>query len=234
MCVSFGPPEAPRRFAGETLMKGRTIVTRMVGIIGLVALTGCPDTAGEFQAFQDRFTPLALGEVCLGAPPMGGDADGEYLFALTPTDSPTKPAPFVATIAVTGGEVTLTLLPINADDRMNVAMVDPDGDGTFEPAPSQSFGPFPIGADGTVTLELSQASVPGDTNPLTMNNLTVDAVLLGAFCAEDPSILCGTFTAEVTAPFALPLEGSWAMQRFDGDYPEPPIINCAGDTAAPL
>jgi hypothetical protein len=215
-------------------MKGRTIIHTMVGTIGLLALTGCPDPAEKFQAFQDRFTPIALGGICLGTAPAAGAADGEYYFALTPTDSPTKPAPFLATLTTSNGELTVELLPLNADDRMSVAMVDPDMDGTFEPATSETFGPFPIGADGTVTLVLDQATVPGDTNPLTMNTLTVDAELLGAFCTDDPSLLCGSFTADVTAPFALPLEGSWAMQRIDGDYPEPPIINCDGDTAAPF
>jgi hypothetical protein len=211
------------------------VLSAIAGVVGVVALAGCPDPKGEFEAFQERFVPIQVGEVCLGATPPAGMRDGEYYFSLTPTDSPTKPAPFLATVTSDGATITVELLPLNADDRMSVAMVDPDGDGTFEPAPSQSFGPFPVAADGTFTLVLAAASVPGDTNPISANSLTVDADLEGAFCFDDDDLICGTFSAQVTAPFMLPLEGSWALERIEGGvYPAQPILGCDGTTAPPL
>jgi hypothetical protein len=51
--------------------------------------------------------------------------------------------------------------------------------------------------------------------------------------------LCGDLSGEITSPLPLTLEAGksqFAMQRVaDSEpYPEPPLINCAGELAKPL
>src|SRR5690606_28903371 len=180
-------------------MTARTTTAVAAGLIGLGMLAGCPDPSQKFDEFIARKDASGQGQggsaFCPSAAPMGMDANGEYFFSLLPTElSPDKPAPFLATITVANGELTLELLPLNADDRTSVA-VDAM---TMMEVGTQTFGPFPIADDGTVEITLNGAIVPGDTNPISTNDLTVDAVLTGAFCTETDA-LCGDFSGVVTA-----------------------------------
>lgn len=208
----------------------------LVGLLGACMLAGCPAPEEKFQDFAGRYAASPFGQgtggggggsFCPSEAPMGMERDGEYLFSFTPVvESPDKPAPFIATVSVSGDAMSLELQPLDADDRMTM-VGDP-----------QSFGPFPIESDGTVTIELVQAIVPPPTNPLTDSQLRVDALLEGAFCTDTDG-LCGTFSADIFIgsgenPALMPL-GTWTMVKIDGGvYPEPPPLNCAGDLAAPL
>jgi hypothetical protein len=159
-------------------------------------------------------------------PTMAGEIDGDYFFALTPAQSPTKPAPMIATVTSTMGnggiEMTLSMQPINADDR-----VTPEG-GPF------TLGPFPIAADGSFDADWGSIVLPGATNPLTASELgaTVPS-WRGNFCVGSP-LICGTLDGDITMPVMLNIDGTtWAMVPMDV-HMEPAVINCAGDTAAPI
>jgi hypothetical protein len=121
-------------------------------------------------------------------------------------------------------EITLTLEPLDASDRS-----------TPVPPDLGPYGPFLVEPDGTFTAELGVLTIPSKTNPVGSFVLTADVVLDGRACAGAAS-LCGVARGAITAPLTLPLDGStWSMSPGEeGTYPEPPIINCAGDKAAPL
>lgn len=200
-------------------------------IVLLVALAGCPDPEGELDEFVVGYCSVeenrATQPLCGGTPPgveacepaMPGELDGEYLLALTPTQSPTKPAPFLATVATNGGAITLMLMPLDASDRM-----------TAIPPALGPYGPFPITATGTFTAELGTLTIPGESNPVGDFALTADVVLDGRACAGAMS-LCGVARGAITDPLMLPLDGTtWGMVPVT----EPPVINCAGDEAQPL
>ncbi len=210
-------------------MRKRPFVTFLCAGSLLLGASGCPDPEGKFEDFQRRFEeigPKQVAGLCAAAQP-DAMATGSYFFSLTPTVSPNKPAPFIADVQTDGSDVTITLTPVNADDRSTVITMTAQGD----PVMPQTFGPFPI-SNGIATLDLVDAFVPGDSNPLSENNLTVQATLEMAFCSDDPSILCGTFVANVTAPFALDLEGTFAFQARENDMnPEPPVVDCDGRQA---
>ncbi|HZO16621.1 MAG TPA: hypothetical protein VFB62_25270 [Polyangiaceae bacterium] len=201
----------------------------------LVALTGCPDPQGELDEFvvgycdieEHRQTQSLCGGTPAGVeacePAVPGELDGEYLLALTPTQSPTKPAPFRATVATTGNafdvSILLTLMPLDANDRM-----------TALPPALGPYGPFPITAAGTFTAELGTLTIPSGSNPVGDFALTADVVLEGRACAGAMS-LCGVARGAITDPLMLSLDGTtWGMVSIA----EPAIINCAGDEAAPL
>jgi len=213
-------------------MRKRPFVTFLCAGSLLLGASGCPDPQGQFDDFQRRFEvigPKQVAGLCLSEQP-DPMVSGSYFFSLTPTVSPDKPAPFIADVQTDGSEFTFTLTPVNADDRSTIVTMTAQGD----PVMPQTFGPFLV-EDGVSTVELVDAFVPGDSNPLSENNLTVQATLEMAFCADDPSILCGTFAANVTAPFALDLAGTFAFEARENDMnPEPPVVDCDGRQAAPF
>ncbi|MEM6787035.1 MAG: hypothetical protein AAF715_05905 [Myxococcota bacterium] len=223
------PAAAPRPASSGAWRRivGPTVAAGMV-----VGLTGCPDPQGQFDAFGERtdvIGPIQMGDLCVGQVPTTMES-GDYFFSLLPSIS-MAPAPFTAEVQTDGSEVTIELTAISAVDRTTVVTETDQGD----PVPVQTFGPFAIEDDGTTTLELVDALVPGDTNPISPNNLTVQATLTAAFCRDEPGILCGTFVANVTAPLTLDLDGTFAFQRLDGGtIPEPPVVDCEGTTAMPL
>jgi len=209
-------------------MRQRPFFTSLLAGSLLLGAAGCPDPEGKFNAFDERAPSGTAGSLCAAAQP-DMMVTGQYFFSLTPTDSPGTPAPFLADVVVDGGNLTIELTPLDANDRTTVITETKQGD----PVMPQSFGPFPIN-DGLVTMDLADARVPGNANPVSENNLVVQATLEAAFCS-DGSLLCGTFEADVTQPFALELLGTFAFQPIDnGVNPEPPIIDCDGTTADPL
>ncbi len=195
--------------------------------VGLVALLGgCPDPDVEFADFESRYNAVkgdggsgqGGGMAC--TPPMAGELDGEWLFALTPKQSMTKPAPLLATLTTTADTFTLDLQPLNADDR------------TTEVGTAFTVGPFDYAADGSFEADWGTIMIPGETNPLTDSALTANVVILGSLCSGD--FLCGAANGQVTMPVMLGIDGSkWSMTRMSA-YMEPPVLDCSGNTAAPL
>jgi hypothetical protein len=198
----------------------------------LIGLTGCPDPDVEFADFNKRYedihgpntgTMTNVGGGC--AAPAAGEIDGDFFFALVPKQSPKKPAPFHATVttsdAAGGLEYSITLQPIDAEDR--VTEVGP---------PLPTLGPFPVGADGSFDSDWGTLIVPGETNPISASELTVEVQINGQMCPGD--FFCGGANGMVTMPINLPIDGSsWAMERLSL-FAEPPKLNCAGDVADPI
>ena len=190
---------------------------------------GCPDPNGRYDDFVERFdnidrpmatTSAGSGGASCTAPPAAGEADGEWILLLTVALSPTKPAPLRAQVSNTDTEFTMDLTPMNADDRTS------DAGGSVG-----SFGPFPINADATFSADLGEIAAPGETNPLTDSALTVAPILAGTFCPGD--FQCGDATGQIVAPLMTELTGTWTLIRAS-TFMEPPMIDCAGTTAAPL
>ena len=191
---------------------------------------GCREGSnGCEEGFACSSTTSDLGD-CVPAgcvpPTMAGELDGDYFFSLTPSQSPTKPAPFIATVTTTDNcgtiEMTLDMQPISADDRVT------------EVGAAFTLGPYPINADGTFDGNWGTITIPPDTNPLTTSELIADVPSWrGSMCVGSP-LICGTLDGTVTSPVTLPLPNTdWAMVPMDV-HMEPAVINCAGDTAAPL
>lgn len=196
--------------------------------IGLVALlTGCPDPDVEFADFEERYKAVKGGDGGSGqggamacTPAMPGELDGEWLFALTPKQSMTKPAPLLATLTTTDSTFSFDMQPLDAEDRVT------------EVGSSFPLGPFDYAADGSFEADWGTIMIPGETNPLTDSALTANVVISGSLCAGD--FLCGRADGQVTMPVMLGIDDSnWSMTRMSA-YEEPPVLDCAGNTAAPL
>ena len=145
-----------------------------------------------------------------------GALDGEWLFSITPQQSPTKPAPYRVVADVQNGQLRMFLTPLNADDPAQIV-----GDAV-------EVGPFNIGDDPQFDISIPMLSAPGETNPLTDSELVVQPLDLTALSVSP--FPCGDLGGNIVAPLMLPLTGTWAWTRYDGGGVPTPILNCNGDT----
>jgi len=208
------------------MMRQLTLPT-LICFGSLFLLTGCPDPDVEFADFTERYEDIhgsgsggmaGVGGGC--AVPSMGELDGEYFFALAPPQSAKKPAPFTATLAVNGATFTLSLQPLDAEDRVTAI------------GSAIDLGPFDLADDATFEADLGTIIIPSETNPLTTSELTGEVQLAGALCPAD--YLCGPATGSITMPVMLPIDGAfWTMESMD-TFAEPPKVDCSGGTADPL
>ncbi|MBM4374849.1 MAG: hypothetical protein FJ095_07175 [Deltaproteobacteria bacterium] len=197
--------------------------------LAAVALLGCPNAEGEFNDFQDRYDAVhpdtasssSTGASC--AAPAAGDADGDYVFALSASLDPASPVRFAAKVATSEGasglEVSFTLQALDTCDRTT-----PVGE-IFD------LGPFAVAADGSFTAAFPPLEVTGLSNPFSENPITAEVTLTGNLCAASNTI-CGALGGNVTKPSVIKLDGS--NFRFDrleatGEFPDVVALNCAGD-----
>lgn len=208
-----------------------------LGLTGLsLSLLGCPDTEGEFDAFGERYREI-YGEgtgtgypTCTAAEiPAAGEVDGEYLFTFSAKLSPTQPVMFHLTMTTAEGanglELSWTMQPIHAGDRTSLVGTPAD------------YGPYAVNPeDGVFDAPLGELRIPGDGNPFSDNELVADATMQGSLCPPT-DFFCGVVTGLVTAPITYDLEGStftFESVPGQGQYPEPPQVNCDGVLAQPL
>lgn len=214
---------------------------RLVSLVAAaaLALAACPDPQGEFDAFGERINQIeddgeggtGGGEggapACL--PQAAGEADGQYLFALSAADLNAEKAfaldaDVVTTDAGDGAlSLTLTLQPLSKTDQST-----PVGDPLV-------FEDLPVNADGTFEWDFGTVTLIEEANPISEGNyVEATLVLTGSLCGGDRAdFICGNVTGTVLHPLeGFPLtESKFTMQRYEGsDLPEP-VINCAKDPA---
>jgi len=214
----------------------RKLCTATALVIGSAALLGCPDTEGEYQAFQERYNAIhpssssGTGGGC-AAIPAAGEADGHFLFALAAVLYPPTPLLFETELVTTDGpnglELTMNDQPLSGSDR-----VTPVGE------PFNIGGPYPVAADGSFVAELPPLFVSGEANTITPGaDIVANVTLKGTLCAP-ADFICGTVDGVTTEPPNIDLNGStFTMERLDSagpPYPEPPKIDCAGTLAQPI
>jgi hypothetical protein len=196
-----------------------------------LALAGCPDPQGTFDAFADRYKKINGGSTSAStgsggscAAPMAGEFDGQWLFSLSAKLKPKKPVAFLMAVTTTdeGGQLKMGLkaTPLSAMDHMTPVGAEIDA------------GSFDVAADGTFAASLGTLTVSGDANTITPGSDIVATVnLQGQLCSNDPDFVCGSVTGEVTMPIMYDLAGStFTMQRVTGDLPLP-LIDCAKNPA---
>ncbi len=210
----------------------------VLAAVGLLpVISGCPATEAEFNNFIDNYQSINAsssgsggggGAQACAAVPAAGEADGDFLFALSAKLNPKKPVLFDTDLTTQDGpnglQFSLLLQPLDAKDR------------TSPVGASTTVGPFDVNADGSFTAVFPPLSVDGAANGLTGSDLVAEATIIGQLCAP-ADFICGDITGWVTSPSMLPLDGStFTMERLSapGTFPEPPKINCAKDEAAAL
>ncbi|MBL8744506.1 MAG: hypothetical protein JNK04_25535, partial [Myxococcales bacterium] len=202
----------------------------LIGVTGAalalgVVLSGCPDPEGQFDEFEKRQAALGDGGSGTGGAPeclptIEGEADGEYLFALSATLDPPKAFALAGTLVTHAGDpltVDLSLQPLAKEDQMT-AVGDP-----------LVYTDLPVNADGSFEWDLGDIVLVNAANPISEFDVAATVQLNGGLCGgDDLGFICGNVTGVVTAPLNMfDLAGStFTMQRYEGDIPAP-VINCA-------
>ncbi len=203
-------------------------------------LLACPDPGEELDLFVERYDKLNPGSssstgpsVCM-TPLLEGEADGDYLFALSARlDAPKAFAlksTLVATTEMDGTMlVDLTLQPLSAMDQ------------TTEVCTPHVLTDLLVNADGSFTWDISAQtggtlSLCGEANPISGAEIVTTLTLTGTMCGGvDLGFICGVATGSVTVPFPLELttdtkQSTFTLQKYMGALPAP-VINCAKDPA---
>jgi|GEM_PF-1764049 len=203
--------------------------TLALSVAGL-ALTGCPDPQGEYDAFVERKKPFEV-ELPAGGGEAGGEAgtdvmieqlpaieSGRFVFGLAPNLDPTKPMAFIADIVFElsedrseGKVISMTLDPrtcVTAEDMNQLSA----GEGILY-APSE---PPVIDSQGNFVADFGTQNVPGAANCISGSFIEAILKLKGRVVSEDA--ICGKVSGELILPFAYPLTGStFAAKRLEGD-----------------
>jgi len=164
--------------------------------------------------------------------PKPGELDGDYFLALSAKLDASKPIVFAVKVTTESfvGQLGMrwTMRSLLWSDRKT-----PVGDPIVPTQPPMK--PFPIDALGNLHAQLDAFVVPGEANPISHTPLTLEIDLDAAVCGGG-GFYCGTFSGNVTKPIPLDLAGStWTLQKVSGAvFPEPPIIDCANNLAAPV
>jgi hypothetical protein len=196
--------------------------------LALLGVAGCPDPAGEFDDFAERWQAAnpdagAVGDAGPCTPPDPSALGGKYIFALSAVIARETPILFVADVTGDASGLTFVLQPLSAADR-----VTPVGTPI-------TIGPLPLGADGSLHAELPPLVVSAEANPVTGGEIEAQVVLDGRFC-DVAGFYCGTVSGTVTRPIPVDLAGStFAIERLaNGTPPAEPFIDCNRNRAAPL
>jgi hypothetical protein len=224
----------PRKNSHPSLRKTMPALSRsLVFVVTLVALhlPGCPDPAGKFDDFVERWTAanpgVDGGDLDAGpcTPPDPAALDGQYVLALSAVIAPETPILFLTQVTGISDPpgVELELQPLSAADRRT-----PVG----QPL---TVGPIALSTDGAVHAELPPLIVSGEANPITGGEIEAQVTLDARFCGVS-DFYCGSVSGRVTLPVGLDLAGStFAMERVQGGMlPEQPFLNCNRDRAAAL
>ncbi len=165
---------------------------------------------------------------CSDTPSPVGEVDGTYMLVVSTTMEQSYPVVFKAELATqtstTGAfDFTLQLQPLSAADRST-----PVGN-------TSTKGPYTVTEGGSFHAPLGELSVPGEADPFSEKPLVATVTLDGTLYPP-AEFYCGTVSGTVTQPIQYDLDGStFTFEKADaqGDFPEPPRIDCAGNLANP-
>ena len=202
--------------------------------VSSLALTGCPDPQGEYDAFAERKKPFEIelpepgAEAGAEAGVEGGTGvmieqlpaieSGRFVFGLAPNLDPNKPMAFIADIVFEINEDRSEgkIISMALDPRVCVTDENMDqlsaGEGILY-APSE---PPVIDAQGNFVADFGTQNVPGAANCISGSFIEAILKLKGSVVSEDA--ICGKVSGELILPFAYPLTGStFAAKRLEGD-----------------
>lgn len=216
------------------MVSSRASLLLISGALVLSATSlGCADPEGDYEAFNERAAKVAGLEQpagdCETPLPAPGEADGDFLMALSAKINPTKPIMFIARLTTAasatgeGLDLSMNIQPLSAADRKTPVGTAVD------------VGPFPVGADAKFVADLPPLEVTGEANPLTGSDIQADVALSGNLCSPG-EFICGEVTGEAIASITVKLDGStFTLQKINdpASYPDI-VINCAMEPAAPL
>ena len=195
-----------------------------VGVLLLLAGSGCADPYGQFDEFSEALARKP-------APPSGdcGDAvvqsvEGTFFVALSTQLGPKLPVVMLAEVTSDEAGMHMIWQPLAAADRQMPV-------GVAVELPSA-----PIDAEGKFTVELASIVVEAGANPLLDDDIEMAPLGLEGVVCED--LICGFWWGHLLHPIPMDLSpelNRFAMVRVDSlAYPEPPPINCVGDLADPI
>lgn len=202
----------------------------MLPLLALGVLSGCPDPAGKFDEFGSRVIDGGVAPTADGGPDarpleMLPDINGDFLMGLSVVIAPDSPVWLRVTNTFTDngdgtGVVDVVIQPLRYDG---------DHAAVGEPIVANDIA---INSAGQYTVVLTQATIPGEANPITGNDIVGDFNIMGSIKSEDLS--CGEVTGMVTSPANIDVAGStFAMVRIGmgGNLPE--LLYACPDTTTP-
>ncbi len=202
-------------------------------------LAGCPDPAGDYDAFVKR-TPVADASMVDAAASSIYDVTGRFLLGISTPISPDTPLLFISNQTLTplgDGTATLELrvqalrtTDLTPLDTVYVATGTVSATGQFS-LPAGSPNPA-HGATGHVHADPEPVliiAVPGEANPISGGDIVADLRLDGTLISADR--MCGTIVGRLLAPFMGDLTGSkWGGIRVPagavGTALPAPVVDC--------
>jgi hypothetical protein len=215
----------------------------LVALAVALALAGCADASGRFQAFEDRRGALdgqggtasvagatgssgSAGELgCV--PPAPDVVSGLALLALETSMTPGIAMLFLGQIETPeldgATSVKYSYRALDATDRQTQV---------GEPL---VVGPYPIGEDGSFNAPTGKSTLAGRANPILPGvEIVSDLTLHGTICGVD-TFYCGTVTGTVYSPLAGPATGRFGLTLLESaaDLPARPRFGCGEKALAP-
>jgi hypothetical protein len=201
----------------------------------LLALSGCADASGRFQAFANRRGALggeggapdgaAGAGTCM--PPAPGVVQGPALLALETVTGPKLPILFLGDVETPELDgktaVKYSYKALDASDR-KTKVGDP-----------LVVGPYPIEEDGTFDAPTAKSTLPGQANAISPGvEITSELTLHGTICGVE-TFYCGTVTGTLYFPLQGPTTGQFGLTLLESEdeLPERPRYGCSEDALAP-
>lgn len=208
---------------------GRLALTPLALALVSVALTGCPDSEGEYNSFVDRTEDKRGGD---------GDGDGDggacadcdltgvHLVAIDTVVLPGTPLQFIADFEqdLDANTLSATFTPLSLELNS-----------TTTPREELPMNPIvvndvPINDDGSVEIDFGTVMVEASANPITGSPITASVIIDVRALSSDA--WCGTAGGDVMSPIQQNLEGSTvAGVRLVDRNERPDDFPCVGENA---
>lgn len=197
--------------------------SRLALLFGAMSLTACVDPGARYDDFIERTADLRGRDAGMVEPTERFDWSGRYLLALSTVLAPDQPLLFAVDVEVSSDLelATLELQPLTTDDDDEPRT--PIGDRIV-------LEDVPYDAEGTLSADLGEVTVPGRANPITGSDIVASVQLSARTRAEtddEPSLFCGEVEGMVIEPLSYDLAGSTfgAVPTDDAPSAEP-LLRC--------
>jgi hypothetical protein len=207
-------------------------------LLASLLVFSCADARGRFNQFQQRAAAgLDAGIIDAGivdetydggpcAPPAPGSVQGPALLALDTGFSPGQPILFFGEIDTPALDGTTAVhfmyRALDAADRKTLV-----GDQLDE-------GPFPLGADGTLTADLPAEPLAQAANPLNTGVTIVSQFGLRGHICGTRTFYCGLAPGQILSPVMGTIAGRFGITLVSGidALPARPRYGCDADAFA--